>query len=301
MASRRILRGGSIVGERGNRLGRRLREVEQSVIATPFNWPGGKSWLAERLLAVMPAADLYHEPFLGSGAVALEAMAQEKYEGYVLSDQEEAVIATWHSLIHDWPELKERLSALWARGEGGRERHYYLIREVFNEPGLAWPRMAALFLYLNAHGYNGLFRRTNGKYNVTFGRQARPESTVLERLSSTRELLLRNNVVLRVADYEESHVSGSAVGFYDPPYWPRQDRGFTGYSGVFGVPEQKALASHFRKQEGWCVQTNGPGARHLYAGFNTFSVNEPTRIGRTADSRGAASTLVIVKKHLHLM
>lgn len=242
--------------------------------------------MAERLLAVMPSADLYHEPFLGSGAVALEAMAQEKYRGYVLSDREEAVVATWHSLMHNWPELEERLSALWSRGKGNRKRHYYLVREIFNEPELAWPRMAALFLYLNAHSFNGLFRRTKGKYNAAFGKTERPERVVKERLSSTRELLLRNDVVVRVADYQETYVSGSSVGFYDPPYWPRKEGGFTGYSGTFGKREQRALAKHFCEQEGWCVQTNGPGAKHLYGRLPTFEVNEPTRISRKAGSRG---------------
>lgn len=284
---------------------------------TPFlKWPGGKRKLAESILAELPVADIYVEPFLGAGAVALLALHQNKYGSYLLSDADPDLIATWRAVQQDVDGVLAYLDALMnvmrtANSNEARERMYYAIREDFRSQLGDDVATAARLIVLNRFGYNGLYRKSaKSGFNVPFGKFSKDGAVTPywrkkingitdmaqweAKLRAVSALLNSAPVRLECCGFESIGVPRNAVGFYDPPYWPRQGGGFTQYTAEgFDEQDQQDLAEHFKAQPGFCLQTNGPGAKHLYADLPYRYINEPTVVGQKAVSRGAAVTLLI--------
>ena len=183
-----------------------------------------------------------------------------------------------------------------------QKAHYYTVRDDFNNQKGDYVATAARMLYLNAYTFNGLYRKNSkGGFNAPYGYRktlSRIESPDFpQELSQISVLLNSCNVVFACNDFSEILVPEGAVGYFDPPYWPRQGNGFTAYTARgFSEQDQRELAEHFRKQRGLCIQTNGPGAAHLYEGLDVRSLNEPTVIAPTGEGRGAAETLLIVNR-----
>jgi DNA adenine methylase len=130
----------------------------------------------------------YWEPFLGSGAVFFDLHARGLLaaRGAVLTDSNPDLIACY-AAIRDYPEqLIEELNRLAHDHQRRGSAHYYEVRgERFNPQrralaaaarGFAYtPALAAMFIYLNRTGYNGLFRlNADGEFNVPAGRYPKP-------------------------------------------------------------------------------------------------------------------------------
>lgn len=277
---------------------------------TPFlKWPGGKRNLADRILRELPDADTYVEPFLGAGAVALAAMSAGRFQNYLLADADQDLIDTWVAIRNDVSGVLGVARLLTAERSALpvplRQKHYYTVRAAFNEDKGDSVLTAGRLLYLNIYGYNGLYRKNkSGGFNTPYGHQDKGKNAhhqtkepPFERIQQASDLLNRHNVVFHCGDFSEIRVPEGAVGFYDPPYWPRQGNGFTQYTAKgFTEKDQQDLAEHFKTQRGYCVMTNGPGALHLYDGLPVVSLNEPTVIGPKKAQRGAAETLLIANK-----
>jgi DNA adenine methylase len=265
----------------------------------PFiKWPGGKRKLAVQILRRLPAGESYIEPFLGAGAVALEAMVQHDFRRYLLSDADECLIRTWRAVRDNAEGVLGHYSRLLEeRTEVNPAAHYYDVRGRFNavEPHTPDHIVAGMLLYLNAHTFNGLYRRNkNGEFNAPYGHITKEKTLPIRLLRKVSELLNARNVVFTCNDFRQVDVPLGSVGYYDPPYWPRQGNGFTAYTGDgFSVQDQADLAEHFKAQEGFCLQTNGPGAEHLYDGCTIEPLWEDTVISRRGEDRGAARTLLI--------
>ena len=105
-------------------------------------------------------------------------------------------------------------------------------------------RKAALFLYLNRHGYNGLCRyNAKGGFNVPVGRYVKPYFPAREMLGFHEKA---QRAEFRVADFTEvmrQALPGDVV-YCDPPYVPLSaTSNFTSYHrGGFGEAQQNELA-----------------------------------------------------------
>jgi DNA adenine methylase len=128
-----------------------------------------------QLLKHLPKADCLIEPFVGSGTVFMNT----EYRRYVLCDSNRALINFFRVLTSD----TERLIGTSRNVSGGNnEEQYYKRRALFNsmqwsDTGKADAALlyAALFLYLNRHCFNGLYRvNQKGEFNVPFGKYAAP-------------------------------------------------------------------------------------------------------------------------------
>ena len=137
----------------------------------------------------------------------------------------------------------------------GRD-HYYRVRdEEFNPGRRAWlasggdperysVSLAAMLIYLNRTGYNGLFRlNAAGEFNVPAGRYERPRIVSVERISAASALLKRAS--LRRAQFDDalSRVQAGDVVYLDPPYAPLSaTANFRAYTaGGFGDQDQRRL------------------------------------------------------------
>jgi len=205
----------------------------------PFlKWAGNKYALIERIRQLLPDAKRLIEPFAGSAAVFLNT----HYPSAVLADSNGDLIGLYQTLQREGDRFIAYARRLFT-AENNREDAYYILREEFNRTRHK-RRKAALFLYLNRHGYNGLCRyNAKGGFNVPFGRYTKPYFPEKE----MQEFYIRaQRAEFRVADFRDvmSAARAGDVVYCDPPYVPlSRTANFTGYgSAGFGEMEQKALA-----------------------------------------------------------
>jgi DNA adenine methylase len=150
-----------------------------------LKWVGGKRQLLPHLRRFYPPRfTRYIEPFFGSGAVFFDL----RQAGH-LDDREVVLIDSNSDLIGCYERVRDDPDAVAAALDGladahAREgqAHYYQVRDDrFNplrhrlrrEDGRIdyTPDLAAMLIYLNRTGFNGLFRvNASGEFNVPAGR-----------------------------------------------------------------------------------------------------------------------------------
>lgn len=250
-----------------------------------FKWPGGKFRLAGAIATELSAGERLVEPFVGSGAVFLNT----DYPAYLLCDANADLVSFYRELAGDADALVDACRALFA--DGNDKDVYLRRRERFN----ALPEggeKAALFLYLNRFGYNGLVRyNSGGGFNVPFGKYKRPYFPEAE-MRAFAEKTARCDVEFRAADFRATMASleKGDVAYCDPPYFPLSaTANFTAYSGaVFGVGEQRELArlvAEAAKKGIPCVVSNHDieAVRELYSAAKKLV---PLRVRRSISCNG---------------
>ncbi len=240
----------------------RGRPVDSSAVRPFLKWAGGKRQLLPVLRRFYPREfGTYHEPFLGSGAVFFDlAGAGRVAAGRIrLTDVNADLIGCWLRLRDQRDAVVAGLRRLEAGHRAAPVKHFYRIRnekfnparrKIMNGTG---PRaekysanLAAMFIYLNRTGFNGLFRlNAAGLFNVPRGSYANPgicDEDNLRRVSST---LAELSATVEHAPFESvlrSALEGDFV-YFDPPYAPLSSTAsFTSYTADrFGADDQRRL------------------------------------------------------------
>jgi DNA adenine methylase len=233
----------------------------------PFlKWAGAKTKVIPAIRAVTPAdARRFVEPFVGSGAVALNLNPPQ----CVLADTNRDLIAVYQALQRDG-EAFVALCATLFLPENNTPGAYYARRDEFNASEDV-TRKAALFVYLNRHGYNGLCRyNLEGKFNTPFGRYTAPRLPA-DLMRQYQAFLQRCEI--RHADFRtviQQTGPGDFV-YCDPPYTPASETAnFTSYSQHgFTARDQADLAACCRaaaQRGAWVAVSNHdtPETRELY-------------------------------------
>jgi DNA adenine methylase len=213
-----------------------------------LKWAGGKRQLLPQLRQYYPALfGRYIEPFFGSGAVFFDLYGAGRLSGHdaVLIDSNADLIGV-HETVRDAPEKVARALERLARGHqrGGRE-HYYAVRDAQFNPQrdqlrradgrIAYtPELAAMLIYLNRTGFNGLFRvNAQGAFNVPAGRYERPNIANREQLARVADALADPRVRLVWGSFEtvlDIAERGDFI-YFDPPYAPlSRTANFTSYT-----------------------------------------------------------------------
>jgi DNA adenine methylase len=264
----------------------------------PFlKWAGAKTKLLPTIRAAAPrGAVRFIEPFVGSGAVALNLA----HERNLIADANPDLIALYAVLKAEGEAFIESCAPLFTP-ETNTAATFYALRDEFNTSSNA-PRKAALFVYLNRHGYNGLCRYNNkGKFNAPFGRYDGPRLP-RERMKAFSLFLQRCD--LRHADFREIfHAAGPGDFVYcDPPYVPASaTANFTGYAqGGFDARDQRELAA-------CCAAAAERGAHVVISNHDTPETRElyrhadecqellvPRRISCDGANRAHARELLVV-------
>lgn len=211
-------------------------------VPRPFlKWAGGKTQLADALLERMPFVfNVYHEPFVGSGALFFRLYREQRIRHAVLSDLNRELIDAYLAIRDSVSEVIRLLA------EFPHDREfYYAVRE--KDPWqLSLPERAARMIYLNKTGYNGLYRvNCQGKFNVPFGRYKSPKYLDPENLLAVSQAL--QDVDILCTPFEtvlERVVPGDWV-YFDPPYAPLSPTAnFTSYhASGFGLSDQERLSA----------------------------------------------------------
>lgn len=234
--------------------------MSNSSIAPFVKWAGGKRQLIPQIRERMPEQfNKYYEPFVGGGAVIFELLP----ENAVINDINRALINAYQ-MICDHPQdfLQEinRLDAeMW---EDGKE-YYYSLREHYNDKLMKDEfdvELAALFVFINKHCFNGLYR-VNGKglFNVPYNNSRR--SSVDEQSIMEISEFLRDVTIIS-GDFEAA-CEGAGKGdfvFIDSPYAPLNPTSFESYTKEgFDIESHRRLAKLFDKLTArgcYCMLTN---------------------------------------------
>ena len=291
-----------------------------------LKWAGGKRQLLPALRPYYPAVfERYVEPFLGSGAVFLDCHNRGLLEGrsVSLSDINADVIGCYRMVRDAVDAVIASLTALERGHRADGSAHFYDVRDRrFNairrdlhgsaSPDLAYtPELAAMLIYLNRTGYNGLFRvNRRGAFNVPAGRYSAVricDAANLRRLSAA---LQRPRLTLGVRSFEEAlHEAGRGDFVYlDPPYAPvSRTSQFTSYTAAgFGASAQQLLQQlvvglAHRGAAVLLSNSVAPDIRRLYkddvqarsAGLQAREVPARRAINSRASGRGAVREYLI--------
>ena len=294
----------------------------------PFlKWAGGKRQLLPRLRDFYPESFAsYREAFLGSGAVFFDLVDRGVLNGRrtALTDINADLIGCYSQLRRDPERMVDVLRKLAAGYKRNPEAHYYRVRDkkfnperhailtaggVFSEGYTA--ELAAMLVYLNRTGYNGLFRlNSKGMFNVPLGRYANPMICDADNLRNVAAVLSNKTVSISEQAYVqalEKAVEGDFV-YLDPPYAPVSSTAlFTSYTAVgFSSQDQITLQEavvNLAKRGCWVLLSNStaPEVAALYddntdarrAGLVAHKVPARRAINSDAGKRGRVFEYII--------
>jgi len=232
--------------------------------ARPFlKWAGGKRQLLPQIRRFYPETfGTYYEPFVGSGAVFFDLYSRGQLGGRraVLMDSNADLVGCYVMVRDEVAAVIRHLTRLADEYRKDPRGHYYRVRdEQFNrqrEPMLAradaqarrgyTPALAAMLIFLNRTGFNGLFRlNARGHFNVPLGRYTNPTICDAGNLQQVAAALTETHAEIVDAPFEtilERAHPGDFI-YFDPPYAPLSRTSlFTSYTADgFSLVDQRRL------------------------------------------------------------
>jgi DNA adenine methylase len=288
-----------------------------------LKWAGGKRQLLPELRRFYPATfGRYIEPFVGSGAVFFDLYGTGRLDGHeaILIDSNPDLIGCYEMVRDRTTEVLQTLEEL-AEAYARRGRtHYYEVRDRHFNPAREQrrradgsirysPQLAAMVIYLNRTGYNGLFRlNASGGFNVPAGRYSRPNICDRGHIGAIAEALSRSKARLVHSSFDRAMEFARADDFLyiDPPYAPLSaTSSFTAYTQAkFDDSAQRRVQAMVVTLAGrGCavVVSNSSAVAPLYGddraaqevGIRVWRVPARRAINARADRRGHIEELVI--------
>lgn len=278
--------------------------VTKSSLPQPVvKWAGGKRQLLGELAERCPEDfDTYFEPFFGGGALYLYLWRTGAVRERAFLNDANPELINLYRMVRDRGE--ELADAVRQPGFVNTREAYLACRTRFNviRGTDACVERAALFLYLNHHGYNGLWRvNRKGEYNIPFGRYVQPprfgDEGALKALAEALE-----PAVLSEGDFADvlPEVSRGDFVYLDPPYFPvSETANFTSYTArSFGMAEQERLFAMFREADrrGAMVMLSNsvaPEILEMYAEFSVERVRVRRYINAKVSGRSGAEEIIV--------
>jgi len=262
-------------------------KMNNSCIAPFVKWAGGKRQLLPQIKERMPEQyNNYFEPFVGGGAVLFGLLPAKA----LINDINRALINVYERIKKAPEEFLQEVNKLDAEMWEDGKKYYYSLREHYNDKLMKAEydvELAALFVFLNKHCFNGLYR-VNGKglFNVPYNNS---------RASSVDEKAIREiskylqEIEILDGDFEDA-CKGAKKGdfvFLDSPYAPLNPTSFESYTKEgFDVESHKRLARLFDELTArgcYCMLTN----------HNTALINE------LYGNKGYRIDVVSVKRYIN--
>lgn len=220
--------------------------MSNSNIAPFVKWAGGKRQLLSQIKERMPKQyNNYYEPFVGGGAVTFELLPANA----LINDINKALINAYTQICKN-PEaflktVRQLDSEMWEDGKA----YYYSKREHYNDKLMKAEydvELAALFVFINKHCFNGLYR-VNGKglFNVPYNnsRSASVDEKTIMAISAFLQ-----SVKIIDGDFEEACADAKKGDFvfFDSPYAPLNPTSFESYTKEgFDIESHVRLAKLF--------------------------------------------------------
>ncbi|EAB4138939.1 Dam family site-specific DNA-(adenine-N6)-methyltransferase [Salmonella enterica] len=287
-----------------------------ALIRSPLKWAGGKFDVVPQLREHLPKAGYLIEPFVGGGSVFMNT----DYDHYVLCDSNPALINFYRFLTTDTTALIDRSWSLFR--DGGTREAYERNRQTFNTITLATARLrgeylewAALFLYLNRHGFNGMHRTNQkGEFNIPFGKHSLPYFPYMEmrlfadkaRETMTRFVCADFRITMKALpdichgiSFHADKLS-DAVIYCDPPYLPLKDKdSFTHYNGKpFTREDHRLLVAHLIQANklygvrSVISNSDTEETRRIYSPFELHTLNVRRSVAASDKGRQSAKEVI---------
>jgi len=229
--------------------------------ASPFvKWAGGKRQLLQHINNRLPVKyDRYIEPFVGGGAVFFELQPEVAF----INDINRGLINAYRRIKEKPDDFMIQVSILDENVKDGQKDYFYKVREKYNDKIMKEEydvELAALFVFLNKHCFNGLYR-VNGKglFNVPYNNSTRV-SCSKEDIEAVSKCL--QDVTILEGDFQvacDIAKAGDFV-FIDSPYAPLNPTSFDSYTKEgFDIESHTRLAAVFSdldKRGCYCMLTN---------------------------------------------
>ena len=185
---------------------------------------------------MLPMGDRLIEPFVGTASVFLNT----NYPCYLLADINADLINLYKALAAYQDEFIDVCRGYFGVIHNNLSSYNY-YRDVFNNTSLVnvttarRTKRAALFVYLNRHGFNGMTRyNAAGEFNVPYGYYEKPYFPEIEMQSFITKVNSADLVEFRVSDFRETLTKANEndVIYCDPPFVPLSATvNFTKYYG----------------------------------------------------------------------
>lgn len=234
--------------------------MSNSSVAPFVKWAGGKRQLITQIRERMPEKyNDYYEPFIGGGAVIFDLLPANA----LINDINKALINTYRIICNESDAFLKEVNRLdndmWEDGK----KYYYSIREHYNDKLMRSEydvELAALFVFINKHCFNGLYR-VNGKglFNVPYN-NSRRVSVDEDVIIATSEYL--RGVTIIDGDFEQAckNAKKGDFVFIDSPYAPLNPTSFESYTKEgFDIESHKRLAKLYDELTArgcYCMLTN---------------------------------------------
>ena len=283
-----------------------------------LKWAGGKRQLLPALRGFYPVAfKRYIEPFFGSGAVFFDLHAAGRLEGRQawLVDDNADLIRCYRMLTSRTDDVIAELRLLASEHHARGNEFYYEVRDTRFNPMRAasstyTPELAAMLIYLNRTGFNGLFRVNRaGAFNVPVGRYVNPRIVDEPHLRQVAAALRSRGITLVEGPFDGALRNAGKGDFIycDPPYAPvSRTACFANYTATgFTLTDQKRLQQALidaatRGAQVVLSNSSAPDIVELYstsearrAQLRIERVDARRAINSRADSRGPVTELVI--------
>ena len=234
--------------------------MTNSSVAPFVKWAGGKRQLIPQIRERMPEKyNNYYEPFVGGGAVLFELQPANA----LINDINKALINTYNIICNEADAFLEAVNRLDGEMWEDGKKYYYSVREHYNDKLMKSEydvELAALFVFINKHCFNGLYR-VNGKglFNVPYNnsRRTSADENVIREVSKYLK-----GVKIINGDFEEAckdAKKGDFV-FIDSPYAPLNPTSFESYTKEgFDIESHKRVAKLYDELTGrgcYCMLTN---------------------------------------------
>lgn len=281
-----------------------------------LKWAGGKRQLLDELYSRFPTEyENYHEPFFGGGALFFDL---EPHDGTI--NDTNVRLVNFYEQIRDNPnELIDRLRSFRSPEDEPDENrdyansntkgnsineYYYQQRAIFNKRPYGEDfdpiQEAAILLYLNRTGYNGLYREnSNGGFNVPIGRYSNPDWVQASRIREVSQVLKNTGIFNQDFTYIFDEAQEGDLVYFDPPYQPMSSTAnFTDYSAEgFGQADQERLLQVTKQldENGIHVILSNSGVLfEMYdeAGFNVEIEGATRAINSDADNRDEVDEII---------
>jgi DNA adenine methylase len=305
-----------------------VQRQETPLPARPLlKWAGGKRQLLAVLAEHYPARfSRYLEPFVGSGAVFFDLMNQGRLDAcqILLADVNPDLVGCYRTLRDHVEDVIRALASLEREHRLKGEACYYAVRdERFNPRRAALmnggsealassytPSLAAMLIYLNRTGFNGLFRlNRHGGFNVPAGRYTDPRICDAANLRAVAAALARPGLGIELSGFEAT-LAGARAGdfvYCDPPYAPlSRTASFAQYTaeGFSALDQQRlhraVMTACARGAYVVLSNSSAPAIARAYGstdarrvGLNVRRVSARRAINSRASSRGPVDELII--------
>lgn len=275
-------------------------------MSKPFvNWVGGKSQLLPHIVSKMNECSFtrYVEPFLGGGAVFWNTNAQQ----FVLNDINVRLINAYRAVRDDVQQLLFELEQISTQffASADKQQFFLQARASLNAGAGSPAQQAALFIFINKAGFNGLYRENKrGFVNTPYGHYEKYKSKISiydnDTILNCHSKL--QNCELMCGSFTAISPLASDFWFIDPPYLSLDNSksNFTQYvANGFSLQHQSILSNllrHIDSAGGKFILTNhnSAHAHHLYQDYKIQPVLATRTINSDPTKRGKSAIEIIV-------